>query len=70
MQFRSADSHRVSRGVTQSLHAGGQGDLHTASALFAKLQTAGIKLNVATAATSTMKKTQIRNLGVCCISAV
>jgi len=30
-----------------------------------QLQTSGIKLNVATAATSTVKETQIRNLGVC-----
>jgi hypothetical protein len=45
--------------------ASGQGGQHTASALFVKLQTAGIKLNAATAATSTVKETQIKNLGVC-----
>jgi hypothetical protein len=58
-QFRSGDSHWVSRGVTQSLHAAGQGDLHTASALFAKLHTAGIKLTIAIAATSTTKKCRL-----------
>ena len=60
------------RGATQFLHAGpsahGQCSVCKTASGIKQLHTAGIKLNVATAATSTVKETQIRNLNVCCIS--